>query len=322
MIVSFHGFYDSPPDSKLKYLYFSFAAAFVSSLISVLGALVLGSIFNNIGGNFYNRITGLGAASNPNPYADYLMINIIMGVCLLGSRSVRMKQTSKYILSIILVFMTVAFFMTGSRGAILGLMVSFLYMWYVGIGLKYGKYRIISFFGILLVFIMRYTEGVIENIYHLVVRFRNLENPFPIHAILSDSPTLTGRPDIYTEYLKVFSESPLLGEGFGWYSDVVGVPRSAHNIFLHISSEAGIVGIFVLIIIIIFSLLKSLQRGIDHANSVNASIWVMSGASLVAMITHGLFENTIVQVQNGWFLGVLFGLVWGSGSRAGCANKP
>ena len=80
----------------------------------------------------------------------------------------------------------------------------------------------------------------------------------------------SGRLDIWTDGIKAWLKKPFLGYGFGNFSSaVIGIFRSAHNIYLQILVELGIPGLIVLLLALFKSsnlnLVSALGRGANAA---------------------------------------------------------
>jgi len=229
----------------------------VSSLIALLG--ILEYIFVKTG-----RITSTFV--NPNPFGTYLLILFLF----YWGYSLREK---KLFLNIISVVFLVALFLTGSRGAYLSLVVAlpFIFIGFTKNEVKknLGKTVLIFSGSLALTWLIIYIAPIVQeslgldvNLLDSLLRSGSLEN------------SSTGRFEFWKAAIRVFVERPLTGFGLGtffqsyfigyggnqWYS------RFAHNHYLQILAELGIVGLILFMAFIFSSLFAfwRIYRSKDH----------------------------------------------------------
>lgn len=218
----------------------------VSSLIALLG--ILEYIFVKTG-----RITSTFV--NPNPFGTYLLILFLF----YWGYSLREK---KLFLNIISVVYLVALFLTGSRGAYLSLIVAipFLFIGLSKSGIKKSFLKSVLIFSgsLAITWLVMYIAPIVQESLGLdislldsLLRSGSLEN------------SSTGRFEFWKTAIRIFAERPLTGFGLGtffqsyfigyggnqWYS------RFAHNHYLQILAELGIVGLILFLAFILSSLL-------------------------------------------------------------------
>ncbi len=105
----------------------------------------------------------------------------------------------------------------------------------------------------------------------------------------------TSRIDIWSEALELITQSPIIGVGLGAYAYNVDpeasyrTPAYAHNIFLDISSELGLIGLLLFLLLIIRMMWIFINR--DSAMSRCAII------SMCIFLVHGLFDTPIFSVH-------------------------
>jgi O-antigen ligase len=75
-------------------------------------------------------------------------------------------------------------------------------------------------------------------------------------------------------------------------------------------SEGGIIGLAVLLAVLLAVGCRYMRVVKNHGSERLSSLWLVFGAALAGMLIHGLFENTVTQIQTGWLIGALLGLIW------------
>ena len=129
-------------------------------------------------------------------------------------------------------------------------------------------------------------------------------------------PAVTSRFDIMRASLGLVTENPLLGVGLGnfqaAYGDLMvqnlpllsyslGVPPQAHNLFVNLAAEIGLIGLLAFVAMLIVALRKVLRvyrAGDDRIRVLTLGM----GAGLVATLVHNFVDVTVYQ----GFVAVLF----------------
>lgn len=141
---------------------------------------------------------------------------------------------------------------------------------------------------------------VIINIITITLRFQSWEIAnYVIQDLLHKDMTLTGREYIFTQSISIFLEHPLLGYGYensiieNRLSGVFMGFNSAHNSFLQILINTGLIGAVILFIIVFLSM-TILNRSKDERNtSIYFGIIALFAGSLV---------NLVLLTSYFWFL--------------------
>jgi exopolysaccharide production protein ExoQ len=111
--------------------------------------------------------------------------------------------------------------------------------------------------------------------------------------------TLTGRTDLWKDIFARASESPILGVGFGsfWIGNVHHVwenylwrPTQAHNGYLDIYLELGLVGIFLLLLMIISS-----YKSISNSLRTNFRYGSLRLVFFLIVIVHNISESSFLR---------------------------
>jgi len=99
----------------------------------------------------------------------------------------------------------------------------------------------------------------------------------------------SGRQIIWHELIEAIKEKPILGYGLNILpSDIYDTHLSAHNTFLQVALQSGIVGLLLLI-----NVLLKISRNVINNNDYRISI--IGVASIIAIIFHECFEACLVQ---------------------------
>lgn len=112
---------------------------------------------------------------------------------------------------------------------------------------------------------------------------------------LSDHST-SGRLAIWNEATHIIATHPITGVGLGNYSNTVKPsalyrePRYAHNIFLDIAAETGIINSVVFLLLLIFPIARTLKRS-------SKPLEFAASASLLIFSVHSLFETPLYSVH-------------------------
>ena len=136
----------------------------------------------------------------------------------------------------------------------------------------------------------------------------------------TDKPLLTGRNTIWSQLVDLISMKPWLGYGSSVApEDFLSTSLSAHNLYLQIGLQTGIVGIF-LLLSFFFLIWKTLWKNRNDRKVVLVSSF------FIGIIVHQTFEVTLT--QNHFVIGLLqwmiigFGLYYSLNSPERNATEP
>ncbi len=128
-----------------------------------------------------------------------------------------------------------------------------------------------------------------------------------LSLVSSDALSITRRSELNDAALKMWQNSPLVGVGFGNFlpqlSQSTALRESplwlqpAHNIFLLIAAETGIIGIVAFLALILYSFCSLLKRYRE-----NDSVAPFLADSLAGIIFLGLFDHYFWTLQQGQLL--------------------
>jgi|GEM_PF-385902 len=245
------------------------------------------------------RLRAYGLSLHPNILAGFLMIAVLLGF-------LRMMDTSTLTTSTTALVMMLGLFAILATGSRLILLLTF------GLGglllMLRLKLRPVAVISVGLV-------GMLIGAVALQLLFPNLwERLTELHSLdgLIDRMTFA-----FVNTLPIIQENPILGVGNGaaivaigqeWHgSDVLLLP--AHNAYIHLWSELGIVGTALFVM--------GLISTVNLAHPQNGQRVVIIGLALVGVMIIMLFDYYFWgEPRSQWLLLWLVGIMWGYASRA------
>ena len=240
------------------------------------------SWFVNIGGKDFFRAISL--FPDPHTFALYLglVTPLSIGFFLYNNKK------NKVLFSVQLFFMLFAVLLTFSRGAYVGFLVSSLfisifYFKYFKLNLRVNKKALASIFSGLVIVLFLLMNSVFGE---------RLMSSFSLSDVSN-----TGRIQIWSISGSVFLDNPFFGVGLGnlpiFFDPTASVksPINAHNTFLDISSELGLLGL-VLFFGFLYFVFKNLKYRKDKFNFLRfGALW-----SFIWYLIHSFFETSIFSV--------------------------
>lgn len=126
-----------------------------------------------------------------------------------------------------------------------------------------------------------------------------------INKLLFEEDITTGRIDIYINVLKLIKNNFILGNGIGTVEKVIGI--KAHNIYIQVLAEMGIIGLLSYLIALIGTLMISINNFIrSKKNNLNKKIKINLIFSIyiqLIFIFYGLTGNPLYDY---FILGIYF----------------
>lgn len=244
------------------------------------------SLMVNLGGATVLRAT----AVFPDPHIAAYFFGL-SGFLALGM----LRATGRTVYLSLAVIIFVADLLTFSRGGILGLLAGALVYFSLSVpevfSLKKNRLRLALFGGILL----------------LVFLSPPVFNRFLTSFSLSDTSS-TERILLWKEALETIGESPILGVGLGNYLAAArplsapGTPFYAHNLYLDIAAEVGLVGLGLFLTLFLWSGAVVFRRW-------RSSPWAApTGGALALYLTHSLVETALFSLHVTILLTLLFAI--------------
>lgn len=247
-----------------------------------------------------------GIFGNPNIFAEYLLM---LAPLSLSFMAISKKTWKKVFFAIIFFIQAFAIGLTMSRGGWLGLMISMIVL----LALTYRRW--------LLVIIPSAVLILINGSQNWIYRFLSIFN-------FSDSST-SYRFEIWSVTAQIIRDHFLGGVGLGHrpymkiyetYRPMMGVFH-AHNTYLQILAELGIVG-FICFIIFIGSLLGGIWKYLVKSED-KTLFWMGCGlfSSFIGLFVHGMFENFLYLTKISVTFWILMSLSFGL-MRLSKASSP
>lgn len=143
-------------------------------------------------------------------------------------------------------------------------------------------------------------------------------------TLSSAGPDVTTRTDIWNAAVKVWEQHPLIGVGLGGFPEAYAQapipgklflpgstfepPPHAHNVFLQLLAEEGILGFlaFAALLVVSARVTIRLRAGPDRLERLLGSGLL---AALAAFLAHNTFDVTLEDPQTGPYILVLLGLI-------------
>jgi len=230
---------------------------------------------------------------NPNVLGSYLVLIIALT---LGSLAIA-KGEKRFFLFVVLVSAYLCLSFTFSRGAWLAMLISVFVLFFF-----YPKKRIILLL-LLIVFLVSLPE------YKSIVTRMNWE------LLPADSST-SYRWQIWQGALKIIEKHWLFGVGLGNFSSALShyLPVKpfqvlhAHNSYLHILAETGVVGLGACAVFYGHTFYKAYRVYSCSANQEMANLALGILVALIGLLAHGVVDATLVTPQLTGFFWILAAL--------------
>ena len=243
------------------------------------------------------RVYGTLQPLNPNLFGGYLVMTIpsVLG---LFCYYLNKKQ---YILSTVFAIITglsaIVLFLTGCRGAYLGLFTIFVFTFLISLKLFWEKYKK------LFIFIMTSISTLVTLGICAVTPLR--VRVLSIFAMRNDSSN-SFRFNVYKSSLQMFKDNWLIGIGHGNqnFREIYGLymktgfdALSAYNIYLETAVESGIFALIAFLSFLISILIdgiKYIKNNKDISNIIIISIPLLS---ILGTMVHGMVDTVFFRPQ-------------------------
>ena len=220
----------------------------------------------------------IGSFPDPNTFGFYLAFVIPLALLV----------KEKYF-KIIGGMLILALLFTFSRGAYIGAIISLIILLFLNLKFKIKNEKLrIKFF--------KFKVPII--LFFVFCSFLLIISPIGTRFFSSfdfQDKGVSERLEIWSQAVNVIKKNPVLGVGIGNYVERVDLfseqrgyrsPIHAHNIYLQITAELGIIGLILYLTIFIFALKK------------------------LYCLFFILKEKTILKYKKGWFFAVFLSLIW------------
>jgi putative inorganic carbon (hco3(-)) transporter len=304
------------PDEVQAVLWAAAVSVGIIGAYTAVSSMIEGvsSVQASAGGGSYDRAAEL--FGSPNLLGGFLALAIPPIVALAASENHWWRRLSGYVL-VIAAMMGLAF--TYSRGAWIGTAVGLLALLPV---LKRGRLAL----GLAL------TVAILTTAGNVLVRVQTVAAP-------GRDPAFISRQEIWHTALRLVAEHPLRGVGLGNFQVAYGnlmvpdlplipysltLPEQAHNLFLNLAVEIGLVGAGAFAWLLAVALLRAWQ--VRRFADRRVKIWSAGlAAGLVALLIHTTAEVVVYQgfvaILLFTFLGIMDALVQVDGGDIGQETK-
>ena len=260
------------------------------------------------------RVYGTLKPYNPNLFGGY-MLSIIPAFITLPFAFEKKFLLGRYaqptLLACTLLFgilSVVALFLTGCRGAYIGLF--FMILIFVCIVYKLLEPKLQKFFAMLIGFCALAVSFVIVSISSLRTRI------FSIFAMRSDSSN-SFRFNVYHSCIQMFKDNWLLGIGCGNqnFREVYGLymktgfdALSAYNIYLETAVESGIFALVSFVCFLGINIYNSVKF-IFSTKNIDAVFVFAALLSIIGMLTHGIVDTVFFRPQIQFTFWIMVGII-------------
>lgn len=283
--------------SRKNYWYFLYS---IVVLTLGLAVIALGASLLN-GGLAEGRLAALGGG--PNVFGRFMIIGAVSTLMIMSKKDF---QWSFLVGSIAIFLFSISTYLTGSRQAIIGFLISiFIYLFIVLInGNQAQRFRIIYTFLAFLVFLLLILTILPQELLMETKAWNRLS------LLLSEEKgdSITSRLDMIQFSWNFFLHNWLTGWGTGSFETLYMVHYYPHNIFLEVLVELGILGVIPFLLILSISLGTSIYLVLRNRDlEYDSDIHLLAGlttcfifALYTAQISGDLYDNRWI-----WLFGAM-----------------
>ena len=221
----------------------------------------------------------LGGHSHPNSVGRTAAIGLLAATALWRDRRI----STPISLGLILLFaLTIGF--TISRTVIVGTLLALAMLFLDRLKTRAGVQwmLLLSFGGLLMIFLLIATGNEGSTISKLAGSVSKTGDT-------TELTTGTGRVEIWAESIRLISEKPLTGYGFGAAQELLlDYSQSTHNMFIHAAMVAGVFGAGLMVCLAIWLLNVS----------INSDFRPISALAIFVLVS-GIFEDTVLETFPG-----------------------
>lgn len=262
----------------------------------IIGILGAGYYFNNnlkwlhiwhFSDKSRDTMTGLFVYLGPNHYGAFFAhyIFILIGIFLLDKSKIR-----KVVFIGIILLSIRCLIYTYSRGAYLGLLTGILF-----IGIVKDKRLIILLVAFMIFWRFLVPISVVERVDMLYNQNGQLEESAESRLIL------------WEEAWRMFTESPLLGQGFNTFRS--GEYRDTHNYYMKMLAELGILGLLVFLWLLYISFIMGLKLYQESNDWLLKGLGLGFAACVVSVAVTNVFGDRWSYLPLGAYYWIFLGLV-------------
>lgn len=272
------------------YLQYLFPDQYYAYLFPLFGSEYQRSIRRQF--YFHDMCTGL--TSQTFATAGFIILGLISAIYVFQlDKSQKVVQSKRYAVFLLeIVFLVGGLLLTGKRSPIVNFGCAYIVV--DMISTKKNK-KVTRFLGDLLgiffvIFILYMIASVFLDSRNSIVRILEYVN------IAKNGGDITnGRLELYANAIKEFEKNPIFGIGWGRYS-ILYETSGAHNIYLQLLCECGIIGFLVTLVCMGAALRKcilQLKKAMHTNNQYIITICRMSLFLQMYILVYGMFGNPI-----------------------------
>jgi O-antigen ligase len=277
---------------------------FFGAAIGVFGLVQYFSGTPNVYWMRHAEAVPFGPFFNRDHFAGYMELFIALPVALIATRYVRGEKGMVY--GIAAMFMGVAAIFTLSRGGMISIIAEMIFIAAMSFirhramtdAKGHGKVRMATGMAAVGVILAAIMTGVVWIGAEPVIN--RIATGDPNSSDMSKTQTFYSvRGEIWENTWTMIRRNPLTGVGLGAYETAYpiyarengtqGVTAEAHNDYLQILADAGLIG-GMSALWFIWALFRAIARGVRSPDPLTAAIALGGGAGLFGLLVHSLFD--------------------------------
>lgn len=265
------------------------------------------------------RVYGTLKPLNPNLFGGYLVAGIpaLVGFCAHKFASKNLKTT---LVSVTLSLISViALFLTGCRGAYIGLFAMILMLFVIGSKMILAKNSasITKLYYGIIAALVGFATLIVFSVSQIRTRILS------IFAMRADSST-SFRMNVYQSSIEMFKDNWLLGIGVGNqnFREIYGLymktgfdALSAYSVFLEIAVESGIFALIAFLIFLVALFYSGLKFVFTNSNLQSTIIVLTALTSIIGIMAHGLVDTVFFRPQIQFIFWMMVAIISVNSSR-------
>ena len=275
------------------------------------------------------RVAPFGPFFNRDHFAGYMELFIALPIALIVTRYAQGEM--QFIYGIAAMFMGVAAVFTLSRGGMISILAEMIFI--TAMGYRHykkttaadqpGNSRLVTGIAAVVVVLAAIVIGVIWIGPEPVINRIATGNPDG-SAQSNTQSFYNVRGVIWEDTWRMIRHNPLTGVGLGAYetaypiyardNGVQGVTTAAHNDYLQVLADAGVIGAAIALWFLIV-LFRGIARGVRSPDPLVAAIALGGGAGVFGLLVHSLFDFNLQIPSNALLFLLLAAAVWSASAE-------
>ena len=236
----------------------------------------------------FNRI--YGTFVHPNVFAQYLLLVFFLLLFVLAT--FKIKKIYRRLLIVYSVIMLFSLYNTFARGAWIAVAIGVL----IFIFLKTKLSKKIIHFSLILILLLALSP-------YLQKRWEDITQPQD-----NQVNSLEWRVNLWRNSVAYLQEHPFIGNGLGMYEEKMG--QMAHNDYLKISYETGLLGLIFYLILLCYVLFGALRNLFKAKSLFEINRYKIILCIIVSLLTMSLADNlarsTLIMIYYFFVISILF----------------